>query len=82
MLSAQIERQLISQRTKEALARRRSEGQILGRPKGSKSANKKLTGQDEVIRGYLAKNISYSAIGRIMGAHRFTVSSFIKEREL
>ncbi len=35
-LSAEIERNLISQRTKEALARKRAEGVILGRPKGSK----------------------------------------------
>ena len=36
-LSAEIERNLISQRTKEALARKRSEGVILGRPKGSRN---------------------------------------------
>jgi DNA invertase Pin-like site-specific DNA recombinase len=34
-LSAEIERNLISQRTKEALARKRAEGVVLGRPKGS-----------------------------------------------
>jgi Site-specific recombinases, DNA invertase Pin homologs len=32
-ISAEIERNLISQRTKEALARRRAEGVVLGRPK-------------------------------------------------
>lgn len=36
-LSAEIERQLISQRTKEALARKKMEGAILGRPKGKKT---------------------------------------------
>lgn len=35
-LSAEIERNLISQRTKEALALRRSEGVVLGRPKGKR----------------------------------------------
>jgi DNA invertase Pin-like site-specific DNA recombinase len=46
-LSAEIERNLISQRTKEALARKRAEGVVLGRPFGSKSAVLKLTGKRE-----------------------------------
>jgi DNA invertase Pin-like site-specific DNA recombinase len=37
-LSAEIERNLISQRTKEALARKKAEGVILGRPKGNKES--------------------------------------------
>jgi DNA invertase Pin-like site-specific DNA recombinase len=45
-LSAEIERNLISQRTKKALARRKAEAQILGRPKGSKSQMRKLTGKE------------------------------------
>lgn len=40
-LSAEIERNLISQRTKEALARKKAEGVILGRPKGRKSVKPK-----------------------------------------
>lgn len=35
-LSVEIERQLISQRTREALERKKSEGASLGRPLGSK----------------------------------------------
>ncbi len=78
-LSAEIERNLISQRTKEALARRKAEGQILGRPKGSKSQMRKLTGKEADIKSLMNKKISYSAIGRILGVHRLTVSSFVKE---
>ena len=37
-LSAEIERNLISQRTKEALARKRAEGKHLGRPTGTRTA--------------------------------------------
>lgn len=79
-LSAEIERNLISQRTKEALVRKRAEGVILGRPKGSKSAKTKLTGQEMKIQELLDKKVSYSAIGRILGVHRLTVSNFVKER--
>ncbi len=45
-LSAEIERNLISQRTKEALARKKAEGVMLGRPKGSKKHEKKLSGPE------------------------------------
>ena len=79
-LSAEIERNLISQRTKEALARKKAEGVVLGRPKGSKSAKTKLTGQEKKIKELLEKKVSYSAIGRILGVHRLTVSTFVKER--
>jgi DNA invertase Pin-like site-specific DNA recombinase len=78
-LSAEIERNLISQRTKEALARKKAEGIILGRPIGSKSSSTKLTGQEKKIKDLLEKKVSYSAIGRILGVHRITVSSFVKE---
>jgi DNA invertase Pin-like site-specific DNA recombinase len=78
-LSAEIERNLISQRTKEALARRKAEGQILGRPKGSRSQIRKLSGKEEEIKNLMNRKISYSAIGRILGVHRLTVSSFVKE---
>ena len=81
-LSAEIERNLISQRTKEALARRRAEGVILGRPKGSKSSQLKLTGREEEIRDLLRKKASYSAIARIIGVHRITVSTFVKVNNL
>lgn len=81
-LAAEIERNLISQRTKEALARKRAEGVILGRRKGCKSSKTKLTGQEKQIQELLEKNVSYSAIGRILGVHRLTVSSFVKGHRL
>lgn len=81
-LSAEIERNLISQRTKEALARKRAEGVILGRPKGRKSSKTKLTGQEKQIEELLRKRISYSGIARILNVNRFTVSSFVKKWDL
>lgn len=77
-LSAEIERNLISQRTKEALARKKAEGVILGRPKGSKSKVRKLTGREAEIQELLNKKNSKSAIARILGVHRLTVSGHLK----
>jgi DNA invertase Pin-like site-specific DNA recombinase len=79
-LSAEIERDLISQRIREALARKKSEGAILGRPKGKKSSQVKLSGNEKQIQRLIDKYISKSAIGRIYDVNRMTVDSFIKNR--
>jgi len=78
-LSAEIERNLISMRTKEALARKKAEGKILGRPKGSKSKIKKLTGREAETQALLDKGVSKSAVAKILGVHRLTVASFAKQ---
>jgi DNA invertase Pin-like site-specific DNA recombinase len=81
-LSAEIERNLISQRTKEALARKKAEGVVLGRPKGRKSSHVKLTGKEKEIQALLNKNVSKSAIGRILGVNRLTVTKFISDGKI
>ena len=78
-LSAEIERELISQRTKEALARKRSNGTRLGRPNGSKSSRLKLTGCEQEIKSLLDRCFSKSAISRYYGVDRMTVDSFLKK---
>lgn len=77
-LSAEIERNLISQRTKEALARRRAEGAVLGRPKGRKSSRVKLTGREDEIMDLLGRGWSKSRIARHMNVHRITLGKFIQ----
>jgi DNA invertase Pin-like site-specific DNA recombinase len=78
-LSAEIERDLISQRTREALARKRSEGKVLGRPSGKKSSHVKLSGREQEIQALFNRHFSKSAIGRIYGVNRMTVDAFLKE---
>ena len=77
-LSAEIERNLISQRTKEALARKRAEGVVLGRPKGSISAKVKLSGKEEFIGNLLSHGVPKTQIAKILKVDRMTVASFIK----
>jgi DNA invertase Pin-like site-specific DNA recombinase len=81
-LAAEIERDMISQRTKEALARKKAEGIILGRPKGSKSKKVKLTNYKSQIIKMLNNKISQNTIARTYGVHRHTVSDFIKNNNL
>lgn len=79
-LSAEIERNLISQRTKEALARKKAEGVILGRPKGKKSSPEKykLYGKEFLIRGLLQEGISQRKIANICKVDRNTLARFLK----
>ncbi len=80
-LSAEIERNLISQRTKEALARKRAEGVVLGRPKGSKTAleKRKLYGKDTLIRELLNAKVSKRKIAKICKVDRNTLDRYIKQ---
>ena len=79
-LSAEIERNLISQRTKEALARKRTEGVILGRPKGKKSAPEKykLYDKKNLIHELLSAKVSQRKIANICKVDRNTLARFIK----
>jgi DNA invertase Pin-like site-specific DNA recombinase len=77
-LAAEIEREMISQRTKEALARKRAEGVILGRPKGSKGKKSKLSNYKQQIISLLQKGVSQNSIARTLGVHRHTINAFVK----
>ena len=81
-LSAEIERNLISQRTKEALARAKSEGKILGRPKGRKSDHVKLSGKEKKIIDFLSAGTSKIQIAKHFHVDRNTLYKFISDNAL
>ena len=80
-LAAELERQLISQRTKEALARKRADGVKLGRPKGSKGKSM-LDGKEADIKMFLEKKVSKASIAKILDCDPGTLSAFIITRKI
>lgn len=81
-LSAEIERNFISQRTKEALARKREEGVVLGRRVGSKSSHLKLDGKEDRVVSMMRRGASNMSIARKLGVNRTTLSKYINARGL
>lgn len=78
-LAAQIERDMISSRTKEGLARKRAEGVVLGRPIGSKSEMTKAKGMKEkILKAYEDAGGNKTEVGRICGVHRTTITNLLK----
>lgn len=80
-LFAEIERDLIAERTKEGLAAARAQGRLPGRPKGVLGTSK-LTGREAEIHSLLAKTVSKASIAKILGVSRSTLYYFIQSRRL
>ena len=78
-LAAQIEREFISTRTKEALAKRKKDGIKLGRPKGQAQLLKLDNYRNEIL-GYLQKGINKRAISKLIECSPSTLYLWLKRR--
>ena len=78
-ISAEIERTLISQRTTEALRRRKADGIKLGRPKGKKNSHYKLSGCDNKIKMMLDEGYPKTLISKQLNVSTSTLYSYMKK---
>jgi len=80
-LFAEIERDLISERTKEGITAARINGKTIGRPKDSLGKSK-FDGKENEIRLLLEKAIGITSIAKILGVSRTALRHFIRTRRL
>jgi len=73
-IGAQVERDLVSERTKSGLRAAKAKGVKLGRPHGRST----LEPQGALIKGYLAKGVDRANIARLLGVSRATVNQWVK----
>ena len=78
-MAAEIERQLIATRTREALARKKAEGVRLGRPRGS---NSRLDFRADEIRTWLDQGRPKADIAKELGCSRNTLYHWLRDNGL
>lgn len=79
-LMAEIERDLISQRTKAGLAAARAKGKILGAPRGVRRS--RLDAKTDEIAAWLAKGVSQASLAKMFDVSSSTMHGFLKTRGL
>lgn len=81
-LSAEIERTLLSERTKQGLERARKEGKQIGRMKGQKPKRYKLSGKAAFIRRSRILGRSKLSLARELSVTWATLSNFMKRNKI
>lgn len=77
-----VEKQFVSKRTTDALARRKAKGLHLGRPKGRRNKALKLDEHLKDIKRYLKLNISKLAMAKLLKCHPQTLYDYITRKGL
>lgn len=80
-LAAEIERNLISQRTKEALTVKKLQGVRLGRPPGSSRKKQSFIDDYENVSCLLRQGNSLTGVAKMYGIHRNTLRKYLLEAE-
>ena len=75
---AELERDLISERTKMGMAKAKALGKKIGRPKGL--GKSKLDGKESEIRMFLDKGVTRANIAKILDVSWATLDNFIKKK--
>ena len=81
-LAAEIERDFISMRTKEALAKRKASGKQLGRPQGALAKSYKLDEKRAEIERYRKLGINQTAIAKLVGVARPTLRLWLGRNQI
>lgn len=81
-LAAEIERDFISMRTKEALAKRKASGKQLGRPQGALAKSYKLDEKRTEIERYRKLGINQTAIAKLVGVSRPTLRLWLGRNQI
>jgi len=79
-LSAEIERKMISQRVREALAGVKAGGKVLGRPLGRRNTKSKLASMANEVHQLLSCGYSRAAVARKLNVHRDTLAAFLNRQ--
>ncbi len=80
-LVSEIERDLISRRTRDALAAKKAQGVKLGRPKGVPGKSK-LDGNEDEIKKFLDKGLNITALSKIYGVSWTAMKNFLNKKVL